>query len=139
MFVPDWVSKRVNCNCGQRWMRWFKISEQKSLQYFWKQTEKSLLKLRSCKSALIRIYYLSPFWLDDLTRKILPRNISRLYLENCMSWLCSYMPVHCLGKKKANNLSVNSSEYSFRRNAFCLVGVRKLLCHQVLPMFFFLT
>lgn len=75
--------------------------------------------------------------LYEIYNYIQARNISTLYLENCMSWLCSYMPVHFLGKNP--HVCKLLRIHGFRRNTSCFVGVRKLLCHQVLPMFFFCT
>lgn len=61
--------------------------------------------------------------LYEIYNYIQARNISTLYLENCMWWLCSYMLVHFLGKKP--HVCKLLGIHGFRRNASCLVSVKK--------------
>lgn len=137
MYVPYWFSKRVKCNYKQRWMRWFKISgkkvcnisESRLKNHFWNWNLASQLFLEF-------IIYLHSDWMTwqgKYCLEIYPGYIWKTVCHDCVP-ICQFT---VWGKKKTR--SVNSSGYSFRRNPSCLVGVRKLLCHQVLFMFFFWT
>jgi len=139
MCVPDCFSKPVNCNDKQR-DEWnvSKLVCKKSLQSFWEGTEKLLLKLWSCGSALIRIY--SSFWLNDLTRSEWSQRLpgSVIWARFGKLWFMIRFPrTNWLSGKKW--VCKFLGMYRCRGNASCLLGVRKLLHQQVRPTLFFWT